>query len=893
MSHTNLNKCAIAVKIALVVGTTALAMPVMAQQPAKAPAGATTEAVEVIQVRGIRRSLAESVATKRLSNAVVDAVSAEDIGKFPDADIGEALGRIPGVTVSRQFGQGQQVSIRGASNQLTLTTLNGQSVASTGWYDQQAIDRSFNYSLLPPQMISGIEVFKSSQADLVEGGVGGTVNVKTRKPLDLESGTTFLSAEGNYGSVSEETDPALSALTSWKNQDETFGFIVAGAFEDTAYMRRGTEALYGWGGSFSVNNFEQARERKAIDFAAQFRPNDKLDMGVHVLSLDLTADNTNTSVFMFQHGKFGCQVTRPDGVCVYANNNAASAAAFNSDPKNVAEKATVGSSYLQTFSRAASMSSNTIDLDFTYTLEQVVLSGRVGKTDAEGGTDLTTNHGNFIGKPSDTFGVWDATGKQLVIDFENTPAWTAANVNGPVSLSGWAEASQPNTDEETYAQLDARFPVELGAVTHIKTGVRATSHDVTDRKNRAIYKPTITAVNANTLWQGTTLAGMQHLQVPRPNMKAMHADARANITGWFEDRSGYGTVSEDNIAAYVMADYQAEDVRGNFGVRFVSTDASSDYYAPRPGFVDPVSAVNNNLSNTITTDNASYNDILPSFNLAYDAEDNVVVRFSLAQVMARPNYVDMFSKSAVAGLNDNDPTNQSITRGNVGLKPYKATQSDISLEYYYDNSNMLAATLFVKKVNDFTTFTAARNQKIGVIDNGCNCDNWTVNSKINGNGGDIKGLELQWQHTLKSGFGAQANYTFADSYVDAKNFADRVTIFSDSSKHSVNLVGFYERGDFMGRLAYNWRSEYMIRETGFYGNRYHDDFGTLDLTSSYTVNDYVTVRFEVVNLLAADSVQYGAAAVGVAGVGPDLRAGFPAWTFEGETRYAAGVDVRF
>ncbi len=147
---------------------------------------ATNESVEVIEVRGIRRSLAEAVNTKRFATSVVDAVSAEDIGKFPDSDVGEALGRIPGVAVNRQFGQGQQVSIRGASNQLTLTTLNGQNVASTGWYDQQSIDRSFNYSLLPPQLISGIEVYKSSQADLVEGGVGGTVNVNTRKPFDMD-----------------------------------------------------------------------------------------------------------------------------------------------------------------------------------------------------------------------------------------------------------------------------------------------------------------------------------------------------------------------------------------------------------------------------------------------------------------------------------------------------------------------------------------------------------------------------------------------------------------------------------------------------------------------------------------------------------------------------------
>ena len=107
--------------------------------------------LEEVLVTGIRGALKNAVDIKRNSTAVVDAVSAEDVGKFPDSDIGESLGRVPGVTVGRAFGQGASVSIRGAAPQMTLTQLNGQNVASTGWYDQQAIDRSFNYSLLPSQ----------------------------------------------------------------------------------------------------------------------------------------------------------------------------------------------------------------------------------------------------------------------------------------------------------------------------------------------------------------------------------------------------------------------------------------------------------------------------------------------------------------------------------------------------------------------------------------------------------------------------------------------------------------------------------------------------------------------------------------------------------------------
>jgi len=224
--------------------------------------------IEKIEVRGMRASMKASINEKRFANSVVDSVTAEDIGKFPDGDVGESLGRIPGVAVNRQFGQGQQVSIRGASSQLTSTLLNGHSVASTGWFDQQAIDRSFNYSLLPPQMISGIEVYKSSQADLPEGGIGGTVIVKTRKPLDLESNTVFLSAKGDYGTISEETDPELSGLYSWKNENENFGFLISGAGANTQYQRNGIETLLGWG-EIVPSTFQQDRERTALNVAAQ------------------------------------------------------------------------------------------------------------------------------------------------------------------------------------------------------------------------------------------------------------------------------------------------------------------------------------------------------------------------------------------------------------------------------------------------------------------------------------------------------------------------------------------------------------------------------------------------------------------------------------------------
>ena len=176
--------------------------------------------LEEVVVTGYRGSLLQSINMKRDSDAVVDAITAEDIGKFPDKNVAESLQRVPGVTIQRQFGEGSAVSVRGVGNELTLTTLNGQNVASTGWFVFQPAKRSFNYELLPSELVGNIEVYKSSQADLPEGGVGGTVMINTRRPLSLDDLTVFVSAEAQYQDDSEETDPLVSGLVSWKNENE-------------------------------------------------------------------------------------------------------------------------------------------------------------------------------------------------------------------------------------------------------------------------------------------------------------------------------------------------------------------------------------------------------------------------------------------------------------------------------------------------------------------------------------------------------------------------------------------------------------------------------------------------------------------------------------------------
>lgn len=867
------NKLSTAVKAAVLIGGSLTAMNTIAQ-----------EAIEEVVVTGIRASLQDAMATKRNSDAVVDAVSAEDVGKFPDSDVGEALARIPGITVNRQFGQGQQVSIRGASNKLTLTTLNGQNVASTGWYDQQDIDRSFNYTLLPSELIGGIEVYKSSQADLLEGGIGGTVVVKTAKPLDLDSGTAFISAENTYGSMAGANSPAISGLYSMKSEDETFGVLVAVSQKDVEYHRRGTEAYTAWNDSVSVNAFEQNREQTSISLAAQWQPSDKLELGAEYLSLDMSADNSNNSLFIFRSANAAnCDQANGSGLCVLETTDAANP---NANP-----------AWAQTFARKASMSSETFNVNAKFDGDDYQVTLVAGTTDAQGGTDSTANYGGLIGTLDQVYGEYDSRGKEIKMDLAD-PRWDVQDFvtqgNQTLSSAGWAATKGPNSDSEDYFQGDIEFDVEVGAVNSIKTGVRWSDHSVEKTQYNGVFENGVVGADIDYLFDGVTKSGMQDYYIPAGNLNNMVADTESQAT-YYANRQAYGNVEEENFSAYVMATFEADAIRGNFGVRYISTDVSADYYGADPTYVDP-NGVNTGRATAMSTDSADYSDFLPSINLAMDLTDDVVVRASLAQVIARPNYADMFVGESVSNYGDVNPlAPRTAVRGSVDLDPFKATQMDLSAEWYYGEGNMASATLFRKDISNFTTSKVRSNVSLGLVDPITGVDSWELTEKANGKGGTITGLELQVQHAWDNGFGSIANYTYADSDVDASNYSDMIPTSTDSSEHTLNLVGYYEADNYSARAAYNWRSEYMIREAGFYGNRLHDDFGTLDLSFNYYVTDAITLSFDAVNVLEEDSVQLGAADsnVLVKSGRYEFNDGYPAFTFQGEAFYTVGISARF
>lgn len=871
--------------IAAAAALALLSMSLAAQaQEAAAPAQ-----LEQVVVTGIRASLQTAATIKKNASAVVDAVSAEDVGKLPDADVGQALGRIPGISVGRAFGQGATVSIRGSDPQMTYTTLNGQTVASTGWYDQLDIDRSFNYSLLPAELIGGMEVYKSSQADLTEGGIGGTVIVKTRKPLDMDANSGFVSVKYGKGTISDP-EKEVSGLYSWKNAGKSFGVLAAAAHSEGAYIRRGVEADNRWSGDVAPTAFIQDRKRDAINITLQAKPVQGLDLGLNLLKLKLVGDNSNASDYIFQDPNCTQRNTEvksawnPTGMCVKSVTTA-------SNP--------LPTQFFQVWARQAQMTSDSITFDGHYRLDGAKFDFVAGSTKAEGGTSLTANFqsGNWdagFARPN-WQGTIDATGKQIVISPTSSQSFTAAQLPTALTPQTWATSKGPNKDQEKYAQVDGTFDLSWGAINTFKAGLRFADHTFEKRAFRPVWAGTMATSATSGLFDGTVQVASW--DIPRANVPAMIAGTLKNITGWNEDRAAYGELNEKNKSAYGMFEFEAENLRGNFGLRYVSTSVKNiGYKFDGTPLAAGDYAGNVNWGRSTTYNEAGYNDVLPSVNLAFDLRKDLVLRAAASQAITRPNFANMFGVS-VSGYNDDRVGNETWTIGSVALKPMKSSQVDLSLEYYYGKGNVLSATFFNKDISNFITTNVAVNQKVGLVDPLSGVDNWTVQSFVNAGGGRLRGIELQANHAFNNGFGVVANYTYTDGTAPKESFADQLGIFTQSSKHNVNLVGYYETANYFGRLAYNWRSKYIIRENAYwYGNRMHDNTGTLDASFGWNINKWLKLSFDAVNLTKQDDVQYGPMSTSLPAdvLHKDpLKAGYPAWSFKGETTFKLGLTAKF
>lgn len=874
-------------------------LAIMAAGAAMAQSGAqsqqdVTEVDEVV-VTGIRASLQQSLETKRSSNSIIDVVTAEDVGRFPSSNVAEAITIIPGVTIDREFGQGEKVSILGTDPALNRTLLNGQTVASADWFILDQPGRTFNYALLAPQIVGSVEVYKTPEPRIDEGSIGGTVIVNTRRPLDaginpISGAVTYL-----WNDRSEEGDFQYSVMGNWTNPERTFGVLVA-AQRASDFLRRDGVQSYGtitaaeyapstqasWKpgsptcvgacadtlaanpdaiglNALAASYFEQQRDRDSYMAALQWRPTPNLEINFDWLRIDASYDNTNQSMFAFQGNTWNAidrltDITVEDGIITRATfDNALSV--------------------LDVQYREAAMTSDSYRLNLEWTGDRWDVSAVAGYTTADGGTQRQL-FGEFLNWSNYTVDISGAPGRPGVVTYENNimddptafafdGGWGAGDPTvGPDGWnSGWGGniVSKPTTDEEQYAQIDFGYALP-GAITQVRFGYKYRDHE-TDQRMSGVSIPVYGWVGDASMFNPRQVpsnylngfdvndqmrtrfvldgAALADYLAGGGYLQPWQTAPEVTVFGNAEFTSQNWNIQESAHAAYVQADFDTGRMRGNFGLRYVRTESESGGYT----------CINQTAAGCGTTEadwewvvaTKDYDNWLPSVNVAIDLADDLILRLSAAQVIARPNFADM---SNYFWLSDQILTGGG---GNPDLNPYESLNLHASLEWYFQPEAILGAEFFYKDIDNYILQQTSPEDHFNQAQQAITT--YQISRPANAGSAQVRGVALAYQQTFAYGFGLLANYT----YVDAE--ADDGSPLPYNSNHQLNISPFYENGPFSARLGYSWRSEYF---TGVdrANNMYVDDHENLDATVSWAFNDQVSMTFAGQNLLDSEYYNY-------------------------------------
>jgi len=484
-----------------------LSLPVVGAEGPDKPDGQNVPQapLQEVIVSGYRQSIDASLNVKRAADATVDVITPEDIGKFPDKNVADALQRVPGVIISRNGGEGDKVSIRGLSSDLTLTELNGNFIASIDGSDNYEPSRSFNYTQLPSNMISRVEVFKTSEARIDEGGVGGTVILHTRRPLEMDSLSGFLAAEGTDSDTTRHVDPQVSGLVSWKDRSETYGLLVGAAWQkrESRTMEATTESWRWWPNSSSVATdvnhnpypafdqisywFEKAvvdqagktytgywapqsvdatvvdrkRVRTGFQATGQWRPLNEMTLTANYFRFDLKNDQIQNTLKIPEWGYYNGLF---QGATLDSSNTVMTSATFavptggcslNPTPCTMETPQLSG-----LYTREKSVS-DTFDLELEYHGEGFDADAKGGRTSASGGPSLAFK---MSAKPRFTsatqalngnhLSVWDFSGGDLYMQFSPDIQQNIRNGLAQIDLGSTNSSYTNSKIQQTYFQLD-------------------------------------------------------------------------------------------------------------------------------------------------------------------------------------------------------------------------------------------------------------------------------------------------------------------------------------------------------------------------------------------------------------------------------------------------------
>ena len=853
--------------------------------------------LEVIQVKGIRGALASAMDVKRSSTGVVDAISAEDIGKFPDTNLAESLQRITGVSIDRTNNEGNQVTVRGFGPSFNLVTLNNRQMPNSSALETAGISRSFNFRELAAESVSGVEVYKTGRANVSSGGIGATININTARPFSMDEFVAVWSAKAVMDTsvtTGDDVTPELSGMVSKTFGDRKFGVLASfsHAERDSHVKRIGA---FNWGQGYpgqanpdtsaidtSLNptlatwrtptvelddtNYE--RERQNGQLVLQYSPTDSLTITAdYVMSRLEETGNQHRMSFWFDNVEEGAADANGTIINPLRTNDELNfwSWQYNFETEN--------DSYGLNFDWQA-----TDALSLKLDLHDSTSHSNPGALPAE----RLANLKNPFGSAAPVTISADFSGDIPTVAYDDSAleggAYALENIEGDL----YQERGFEVENNIKQIQFSGRWlNLKDGALDAINFGLAHTEYSIDSVKiNGANFGLGNGALNISDLDLSFIDGDIGFEFIP-----VYSADQFISLTKqqglYIEPNKGINGIEENTTSAFLSFDFITEfndmEVRANFGVRYEETDVES-YSINRPviGFnwLTPLEMSKVFAETEVfETLEGNYEHFLPNLDVSLNITDDIVTRFAYSKTVARSDITAMFPATSLNNHLATGPFRAS--QGNPNLLPYEADNFDLSVEYYYDEGSYVSVGHFRKQVDNFIavgeeeraidgpdgplTNPAAANRAGcpgGAADNpapacvsqpGDPVIEWIVSTPLNLDETRVYGWEFNIQHLFgDTGFGAIANYT----KVDSSDTYDVHSLENDFAlpglSDSANLVAFYEQDNYQIRIAYNWRDDFLLQ--GGIEPLFTEAYSQIDLSASYDINESLSIFIEGINV---------------------------------------------
>jgi len=867
-----------------------------------------TEAeIEVIEVTGMLSSIKEATRIKRDNSGMVDAIVAEDIGKFPDTNLAESLQRIAGVSIDRSGGEGNKVTVRGMGPAFNLVTLNGRQMPNAG------SGRSFEFANIAAEMVSGVEIYKTASATAPSGGIGSLINIKMAEPLAIGDKLTG-SAKALYDEDVSGITPQVSALFS-KVIDDDFGILLSGSYQnrksskDFVQVRewKPVQGLLGDQTEKSLyfapiqsiyGHHESDRTRINGSAVFQYAATDNLIATLDYQYSQFEDDGTdNESAIWFGAGK----ATQKNWTAADENGTITSASFknkgvdfFSAKPSTqttngslglnvdweITDNSTAVFAYSSSYSESdpdSSYNTNKADIQVIKLNPEFNIIGDYAFPTIDGSEMLPENyrvhqHTKYSTNLKDEI-------DQLRFDYTFNDGG-AFSVQAGIMYTDQTKtknsySAAPNDQNFRDSNDDPRTMVieiydnDVAALQEDYHMVNLDNPFIDGGANFVQYDPSLSAT-----W-------LAHRGLPADHLDLVHQ------SNWYE-------INEKTTSAYVETESEFE-LAGQplvvvIGARYEQTDIDSTseestltgFKSNGPGeIMEKIETGAQAYSST-----ADYDVFLPNLSIKYNVLDDLVLRFAAARSITRPVLSKMKSSRTLGNLRDTDEKG-SGSSGNPGLEPYIADNIDFGVEWYINDFDYLAVSYFHKEVDNFissaivdTTLAGVHNPTTGeeVI--------YTMTIPTNLDVANIDGIEISGQYAIgETGFGVMANATFVDTDAefDPTNFDSTFALSGVSD--SANFIAFYEQDAFQTRIAYNWRDEFFQRfgqnDRSTTEPTIIEEYGQWDISASYDITETMTVFVEGINITGEETRARGRYANQMLNVA------------SGSARYALGIRAAF